>query len=74
MASENELHGKVGELTGRFDAMSASMEKLTIKVDELTGALNQVKGAKYGLLGMLGVASAFGSALTYLGLKFTVGH
>lgn len=74
MASENELHGKVGELTGKLDAMAASMEKLTTKVDELTDALNQVKGAKYGLIGLLGVASAVGSGLTYLGFKMTVGH
>ena len=71
------LHQDVGHLEGKFESLEKSVENLTEKVELLTAVLNQVKGAKWAgltVLGMVAAAvSAIASVLTFFGMRMTFG-
>jgi nitrate/nitrite-specific signal transduction histidine kinase len=64
-----EMVAKVSRLEGDFKNLTEAMEKLTGKVDKLNNTLEQAKGARWVLVGIVALAISAG---TFLGKWFTI--
>jgi hypothetical protein len=74
MSETADLHREVGDLRGTVTALGAQVDRLTVQVEALTAILNQGRGAKYLVFLLPAVIGATVGALSYFGLKISIGH